>query len=278
MKHRIATLAIATAGMVAHPAIAQDATAMSEEQFVQTVDDCLEANSKTEFDTPQDVLARVVSSCEFTTTIRIPARDNPILGDLLQFDANKGAFVWNAKLDENNRFYGGGLSPYSLAVSLDANGRMVQPNLPEGVEPILKEVGNANFFMLPLFRTAEDLGTYTASNAFGASREVLRTRETRYGIAVHVPPKLSSLLILEMPMASEKARDIADHLDIAITFTSGEVCKICYKSTTIERGQRPTINSPIDKDVTTHVTFGNITRFDVIDRRNGELVYAAAPQ
>jgi len=94
---------------------------------------------------------------------------------------------------------------------------------------------------------------------------------------MHIPSNLFSLLVLEAPMDAEKARDLADHLDIALTFQAGQVCRFCYKATTIERGMAPTVTAPIDQEVTTRVVFVNVLRIDLIDRRTGAVVYASAP-
>jgi hypothetical protein len=276
--NRIAIAVAAAAFVTITPtATAAEGTAISQAQFVASVDECLAANVRSEFDAPDDVLSRVGASCEFSATLRFPARNNPILGDLLQYDAAKGAFVWNPELGQHNRFHGGGLSPYTLAVSLDASGRMKKPELPAGVEEVLKGVGNADFWMLPVFQTFQVQETYSASNAFGVDREVLKVRKTRYGIATHIPSNLYSLLILEAPVPSQHAREIADRLDIAVTFKTGQVCDYCYKATTLERGQRPTVTSPIDEEVTTHVVFVNVVRIDVIDRQTGQVVFASVP-
>lgn len=277
MRGMILTAAAALAALPAARADAQQESPLSQQQFVSAVDGCLAANAKSEFDTAQSVLSKVQSSCDMTGTVRFPARGHPILGDILSYDAAAGRFVWSSRLDESNRFYGGGVSPYSLAVHLDASGRPMRPDMPSDVEAVLREVGNASFWMLPLFRTDQARDTYQASNAFGASREVARIRETRYGIATHIPSGLTSLLVMEVPMDAARARELADHLDIALTFRIGQVCRVCYKSTTIERGTRPTVRTPIDEEITTRVVFVNVLRMDLIDRRSGTVVYASTP-
>lgn len=261
----ISVLAMATA------AAAQEPQALNQDQFVRTVDQCLAANTQTEFDTAAAVLERVRPSCTVTGTVRLPARGNPILGDLLRYDAPGGRFVWNVQLDEQNRFYGGGASPYRLSPQFDSAGRLTSPGNPPEVAAILNEVGNANFWLLPLFRTGETRDSYQASNAFGASRQVVRVRETRYGIAAHIPAGLTSLPVLEVPVDAATARAIADHLDIALTFRVGEVCRICYKSGTLERGTRPTVSAPLDEEVTIRFLYVEILRMDVIDRRTGQI-------
>jgi hypothetical protein len=238
---------------------------------VRTVDQCLAANVQTEFDTGAAVLERVRPSCEVTGTVRFPARAHPILGDLLRYDAAGGRFIWSVQFDVQNLFYGGGASPYRLASQLGERGGSSVPANPPEATAILQGVGNANFWLLPLFRTAQTHDAYQASNAFGATREVMRVRETRYGIAVHVPGGLLSLPVLEVPADAATARAIADHLDIALTFRVGEVCRICYKSGTVERGASPTVNAPLDEEITTRFLYVEILRMDVIDRRTGQV-------
>ena len=256
--------------LLAQSTSAQTSQTLSQEQFVRVVDQCLQANAQTEFDTPAEVLGRVRGSCTLTGTVRFPARGHPILGDILIYDATRGRFAWNAHFDEQNLFYGGGASPYRLTVQLDATGRPVSPNYPPEVTAVLREVGNASFWLLPLFRTAQVRDTYRASNAFGASREVMRVRETRYGIAMHVPSGLVSLPVLAVPLDAVTARGVADHLDIALTFRVGEVCRFCYKANTIDRSVQPTIQAPLDQSISTRFVYVEILRMDVTDRRTGQ--------
>lgn len=271
-------LAACAVAVLLTPATAQEGAFMDQDRFVRAVDLCIAANLTTEFDTAEDVLTRVKGSCELMGTVRFPARGNPILGDILRYDAARSLFVWNSQLDSNNRFFGGGLSPYRLGTRLDSSGRgLDSSHLPPEIAAALTGVGNAHFWLLPIFRTELDIDTYEASNAFGAERVVQRSRETRYGLATHIPSDLNSLLVMEAPFDPATARDLADNLDIAITFQVGEACPFCYKSTTVQRDSRPTASSPFDVAITNHVILVNVLNMYLIDRRNGAVVFASVP-
>lgn len=276
MRMRIGKLWWGAALVWASTAVAQPVQ-MGEKEFVAAVDECLAANEKTEFDTAAAVSARVAASCEFTATIRFPARSHPVLGDALKYDAGKQQFIWNVQLDETNRFYGGGASPYELGFDIDQNGRPVAKSHPPAVTAALGDIGNATFVLLPLFRTATETGSYEGSNAYGASREVARVRETRYGVAIQIPKGLTQVNVLEVPVEPAKARQIASNLDIIFTFRVKAPCSVCYKADTIERGVRPTITAPIDTLVTTNFVHAELVRFDVIDRVSGRVGYSAGP-
>lgn len=272
---KLASVVALVASSTAGGAEAQSAQVMTQAQFVSTVDQCLKVNQKTEFDTPTELAARIASSCSFTATVWFPARGHPVLGDALRYDPARQHFVWNIPLTEHNRFYGGGASPYSLGV--DRFGRPIVQSYPTNVQTALGDIGNANFLLIPLFRLTGKVGTYKGSNAFGATRTVARSEETRYGVALQIPKGLANLTVLEVPVEPQKARQIASNLDIAFTFRVKAPCTVCYKALTLERGERPTIQVPIDTNVTTHLVYAEIVRFDVVDRVTGRVGYSAGP-
>lgn len=273
----LATAAAVAAGATAGGADAQTAQMMTQAQFVGAVDQCLKANQQTEFDTPADVVARIGSSCSFTAIVRFSARGHPVLGDALRYDPAKQQFVWNILLGEQNRFYGGGASPYALGFQMDEAGRPIARSYPADVKAALGDIGNANFVLIPLFRTAEKVGSYKGSNAFGATRTVAKTEETRYGVALKIPKNLANIPVLEVAVEPEKARQIANNLDVVFTFRVNAPCPVCYKADTLQRGESPTIDAPIDANVTTHFVYAEIVRFDVIDRVTGRVGYSAGP-
>lgn len=272
---RFQTFGCAAAALLSTGAAAAPLQQMSKNEFVAAVDRCLAANEQSEFDGPQQVLAKVKASCDVTATVRFAARGHPILGNIIRYDPAAQAFVWNSTLDDQNRFYGGGASPYRLAGT--PTGQLAAAGATPQMQATLREVSNASFWLLPIYRTAEAQSTYEASNAYGATRTVQKVTETRYGIAAHVPKSLTTLRVLEAPMSPAKAKQVADSIDIALTFAVGEVCPICYKANTLERGSKPTIHTPVETEVTTRFVYANILRIDLIDRTTGEALFASVP-
>ena len=190
-----ATVILVVAGLCGAAAAAQD-----RGDFVRAVDRCLAANAKAEFESIADLAARVAGSCNGEAgTVRLRGRGDPAFGDLLHYDAEGGRIVWQAPLTMANRF-GGTYSPF------DYNPVLGDKSIPKEVSGELRAAWDRIYWLIPVIETDAQQDTYTARNGFGAEVEVQRRRSVRYALAAQIPPRLTTMTALLIPMDPQRAR------------------------------------------------------------------------
>lgn len=264
-------LAAATAMLATAPAGAQESMPSDQRQLVAAVDECLAANRRTEFDSVASLVQRVAASCkDVAGTVRLRGRGDPILGDLLRYDAEGQRIVWQSSLDMGNRF-GGAYSPY------DYNPVLTDRSIPAEARKVLKQVWERNYWLIPVAETERRDSTYPAANSFGARVEVSRREAVRYGLATRIPPRLTVMTALLVPMAPDRARELIDHLDVILSYRVSPACDFCLRANTKVTGRAPSINSPLEERTENRYLFADIARIQVVDRRTGEVIQDAVP-
>ncbi len=75
----------------------------------------------------------------------------------------------------------------------------------------IKAAGSADYLLIPVYGEKNAAGSYQATNAFGATREVAEVRGVRYSIAVNVGNKTigygERFRVAAIPIARERQRN-----------------------------------------------------------------------
>lgn len=250
----------------------------NSEKVVAAFDTCLKLNSKTEFDRPSDIVARVEASCVFSGASRFKARGDSIYGDVLAFNADKQAVTWPLPLDRSSDDMTGTMvSPYNL---LDAP--TARKELPSEDREILDTLGDSDFLLLEIANNKSgEAKSYAASNAYGATTQVMQVRQTVYSLAVLLGDSaFGKIKLLDTTLSSEQARELMPNLDIEVDWTAQSPCRVCYRGGSVERGTLglPTFTNPYDIKIEHRYVYAHIDRIRLIDRRSNTIVADTIPK
>jgi hypothetical protein len=245
--------------------------AAGPEDFARTVERCLAANTRSEFESLADVAARVSATCNGESgTVRLQGRGHPSFGDLLRYDPEGRRIVWQAPLTMSNRF-GGTYSPY------DYNPVLSDRSIPRDARDELRAAWDRNYWLIPVSEVGVKEDSYTARNGFGVQAQVQRRQSIRYGLAARIPPRLTSMTALLIPMQPERARGLIDRLDIVLSWRIAPGCRICLRANTKVTGIAPSLTRPVEERIENRYVFAEITRIQVVDRTTGEVIQDAVP-
>ncbi len=265
----------------------------------KAIADCAVANSQSEFDTGEDVLARSKSKCQLSGRSRIPARGGS-MGDLLKYDADSQTAIWQIHLDTQTNLLASGGSPYMLAVASKqfiADHKLSQDSIPptlmkasKGIENLtpdqekeIMRVGNSPFALVPLYGSSNDKVTqYEAGNAYGATTTVTDLKGTRYSLAIPASTLRDGavgspmdMTLVSFPIAPAKAREQLPALDVEIDWIAIQPCSLCNWGGSADRSpsEEATISSPYKITFTHKFVYAKITAIKLIDRRDGSVVF-----
>lgn len=255
-----AVVALFAVNAQAQPAVRQD------------FEDCVVANTRTEFDTADAVLARVATSCQMSGTARVRGRGDAFYGDTLRYNVNTMRLSWTATINTmENALAGGNISPASPVFNAAAYNALTRDQRRE-----VDRLGNFVFFFLQVGQPQADaVREYEASNAFGARTVVREVRGVRYSVALPAGGRTSGPIELaSFSLPPERARDLIDHLDIEFQWAAQAPCAVCYRGGEVPRGglARPTITNPNDVELRHRYVFGMLHGIRLIDRRTNEVI------
>src|ERR1700704_4346654 len=175
----------------------------------QAFDSCIRENSRTEFDTAETLLARAAKAhCAFGGVSTFRGRGDELMGDLLQYDPQHQVIYWTISMERlQNLFHG-----LEGASAFDLRSRKGEAkSLTNDEKRDIKAAGDADYLLLPIYAEQNTSGTYQASNAFGAQREVAEIRGVRYSIALNVGNKVvgygERFPVASVPMERDKAAE-----------------------------------------------------------------------
>ncbi|HEY6766757.1 MAG TPA: hypothetical protein VI386_18500 [Candidatus Sulfotelmatobacter sp.] len=248
----------------------------TKDRVEQAFDNCIQANSKTEFDTPETLLDRAAKApCRFGGATVFRGRGDEVLGDILQYDASREVIYWTIPLKRLENLYHGleGASAYDLQFR-----KKEADHLSGDQKKEIKTAGESDYLLIPLYGDHNAATTYEGTNALGAKREVAEVRGVRYSIAVNVGKKFTgygeAFPIAKIAVPREKAAQLMPFLDVKLYWLSARPCNQCVYSGSVVRGTLagPTFTSPYDIKVLHKFVFAKLVAVRFVDRRDGTTV------
>lgn len=248
----------------------------THEKIKQFFDNCIHENLKTEFDTPETQLARASrAACNFGGVATFRGRGDELMGDLLQYDPQHQIIYWAIPLERlQNLFHGlEGASAYDLQ-----SRKGEAKNLTGDQRKEIKMAGDADYLLLAIASEQNASGSYQATNAFGAQREVTEIRGVRYSIAVNVGNKIvgygERFKVASVPMTRDKAAELMPFLDLKLYWIAAKPCSECLSAGSVIRGtlNTPTLSNPYDIKLLHNFVFSKLIAVRFIDRRDGSTV------
>lgn len=246
------------------------------EQTKRAFDNCIRENTRTEFDTADTLLARATKApCHFGGIAVFHGRGDELSGDLLQYDPQRQLIYWDIPLERlHNLFHGlEGVSAYDLQSQ-----KKEAKTLTGDEKKEIKAAGSADYLLIPVYGEKNAAGTYQATNAFGAAREVVEVRGVRYSIAVSVGNKTigygERFRVAAIPMGREKAAELMPFLDLRLYWIGANPCGKCLFGGSAVRGTLggPILSAPFDVKMLHNFVFAKLVAVRFVDRRDGSTV------